>query len=376
VKVFEHGQSYKEIMPNIKRILMYSVSFIFIYYAYYACAKRNEDFSKVVFLNKDQASIPAIKLHGQPVMEIDSFYEGHLSVIEPYLIIKSKKQVGTYHVFDFKNLFYLKSFGSIGQGPGELQTSSTLIKSTEFLRPNCVWVYDVNSRQVKLFSLLNLFYDRRENLVIETRQIPDFAPPISNLFIDDSSFRGSLRDGNSRFFIYNFKNTRFQTIPYPDSVDSEVSFSSKGLMYHSTMIEHKGKFVNALWSFNVLEIYDKNFCKLVKIVGKQKHNLMKNMFNDEGHLNTSGNRYYIDLFVNDDFIFATQHNVKWNQLFQSDYSSKVLVFNWQGELQYQFELDHPIYSLAYDGHNGRILASVPYGDRSYYEYNTGKLRIH
>jgi capsule polysaccharide export protein KpsE/RkpR len=78
VKVFEHGQSYKEIMPNIKRILMYSVSFIFIYYAYYACAKRNEDFSMVVFLNKDQASIPAIKLHGQPVMEIDSFYEGHL----------------------------------------------------------------------------------------------------------------------------------------------------------------------------------------------------------------------------------------------------------------------------------------------------------
>ena len=103
---------------------------------------------------------------------------------------------------------------------------------------------------------------------------------------------------------------------------------------------------------------------------------MKNMFNDEGQLNTTENRYYIDLFVNDDFIFATQHNVKWNQLFQSDYSSKVLVFNWQGELQYQFELDHPIYSLAYDGHNGRILASVPYGDRSYYEYNTGKLKTH
>jgi len=307
-------------------------------------------------------------------MELDTFYNGELQSRGSYLFVIAPKKQGTFHVFDLKDLFYLGSFGSIGKGPSELASSPRLINTTKLVHNNGIWVYDANSQRIKLFSLDNIFNGRTDNFVIKEQRVPDIFGIITNLFITDSAIQGSSHSSEGRFFIYPLNGSQTKLIPFPDSLSKDLSNRSKGLMFYSTMIEHSAKYVNVLWNFNVIEIYNQDFRLETKIIGSENNSITHRIITEDQHINFNEKRYYISAHLCDSLIFAIRHDVLWNQLFQTDYSSKILVFNWEGVLKYRFKFDHPITSLVYDPFNGRILASSYYGERSYFIYYTGKLK--
>jgi len=114
----------------------------------------SDKFDKYNYINYKKLKRPdkKIKLHSTVVInEHDINRIGNLAIINNYLLLIDYKADKLIKIFDLKSYKLLKSFGRLGQGPGEFIGASDIIPSQK--DKNIFWIYDISTQKLKKYNI-------------------------------------------------------------------------------------------------------------------------------------------------------------------------------------------------------------------------------
>ena len=211
--------------------------------------------------NTDEYNAPVFKETVEVALEVlnddISFTYGAIDCIDTLLIISNKTTLNknTFHIFSANSGKYIKSFGSVGRGPGE-----TFFTAPDFsidYNSRIVYVYDTNLRKLIEYSF-NKIVEGDSHFWSETTM-----PASEKNHILTTKFY-SLNNGiflwsNNRFAIGNTSTVLSVYNEYPELDEPEeykkVEHSYFRHLSHMSTSPDKSKFVNATYSGCILETF-------------------------------------------------------------------------------------------------------------------------
>ena len=277
-----------------------------------------------------------------------------------FIVIGTKHDNKFLHIFDKETLVHTKSFGTFGQGPGELigapkirvnEDNSVLYLFQHYSGMNDYWVYDVehllhdNAVLPARKAKIELFRD-------EEAQYPGYANDFlawkdKRLFAGSRMHRLEVQDtlGNT-LYLYD----KYPTVILSDTTAFQSTYSHSSLALKPDM----SRFVIASRVGCIMEIFTIDTSgKIVKEIEKRFHppifavnRRMVELSNGKTIIGIT------DLSVTDELIYAV-YNGNAYTLEAGDFSKKIAVFDWSGNPKLIYILDWKIYDFLVDTQRSR-----------------------
>lgn len=256
------------------------------------------------------------------------------------------------HIIDHKTWDYKISKGVIGFGPGEISDSWILDKGS---KKESFWVYSVTEKRFSEFNI-NDTVSLSHNQI---KQEDEFYMAIAMAWASDSTVMCRLANDKNQFVEYHINGTRVGG--YGLWGDFLVRKDMNDFMMGDL---HQGKFkgnqqkkiyVSAGIFRDRLEILNKNSGKIIMVDGPENF-IPKFKIIDRNVIVDYDEPYaYRDVYISDDHIYGLYcgRNVKQLREGNED-STEIFVFDLEGNIQYEYKLDHSIRRLAVDEASKRI----------------------
>jgi hypothetical protein len=273
--------------------------------------------------------------------------ENYLYIMNNYLIISSPKNVeNVIHLFNKKDFQYIMSFGSIGQGPGEIANMGAIgINEAERL----FYVSDHGKQKIVSYSLdsvlINTSYMPEEKMKMNENYFPSRYKYINDTLcvglviepIGNSDFKQSLAKWNM-----NTGEIKLMKYEHPDIRKKRINFA---------VSMKKNIYVESHYYIDLLTI-----CNLD---GDLKYNIYGDRIKNK---QTNKTLYYNDIeFCNDKIIASYSGGdtfTKDENGIKSNYPSKFLIFDIKGNYIKTLEVGYSIVDFCYDKDNNRIIMSL------------------
>jgi hypothetical protein len=291
---------------------------------------------------KVQEKIKEITIEDVLIGRINSLY-----MMDDYLVISNPQYMeGVIHLFNKKDFQYITSFGSIGQGPGEIANMGAIgINEAERL----FYVSDHGKQNIVTYSLdsvlTNTFY-----MPVEKMKMNENYFPSNYKYINDTLCVGLIIEpvGNSDFkqsvAKWNMNTGEIKPMKYehPDTEKKRINFA---------VSMEKNIYVESHYYVDLLTICD--------LDGNLKYNIYGDGIKSE---RTNKTLYYNKVEFCKDKIIASYSGgdtfSKDQNGIKSNYPSKFFIFDINGNYIKTLETGYSIVDFCYDEDNNRIIMSL------------------
>jgi hypothetical protein len=312
-----------------------------------------------------------IELKGEPILTEDYNHHHKIFVIDKYLMTLVNSGKYQYHVFDKRTHNYLGPIGLRGQGPNEWEIPQTTLGQFEKTNDAIMfWNFDYLRGNFNKINLTKTLATKSIDPVIEkTIRINMREFPYFQLFQGKESDKiyatGWIYEANRvRLKSYNptdhsiRKSALFPRINNSNHLPSEVMNS----LYGGSFGKHpnQDKFVQAMFTFNRIDIFDENLNVINSIVDGEN---WRDGYFDGKEMDITRDYLsplvdgYNGLAVSENFIFALEAKENIGTEEEKENESFIRVFNWDGKPLAYFEIPHDLSSIDIDESNGYLYAT-------------------
>lgn len=251
------------------------------------------------------------------------------------------------HVIETRNNTYLKSFGTIGFGPGEISDASSI----EFgSNDSSFYIYSSIDKKISEFSFSNTDLAKHQ-----VKQKGDFFKAYSVLRSGDSTFLGLTVDSPSR--LVEFSASGDSLAGYGDlenfSERTDLDYFNLSQMNMGWFASNTSRthFVIANLFSNKIEIFDRDKLTFDRFYLSPKEYMKFDLIAESSgysvHWDLSSPYHFRDVVVTEDRIFALYGGISEAKIqTESDIAKTVYVFSFAGEIIAKYSLDRSVKSIA------------------------------
>lgn len=324
----------KTYLAKLKSFVLFSVVII-------GCSLKSND-------NDQKTTISS-----QVILQIKESCISDLSIIDKYLVVVENCEESLYHVYDSKGFDKLGQFGRLGKGPNEF----AFPKFTSQFEWNedslFAWVQDLN--HLYKLNLTNSLFS--EEILISERLAHSFNLVNEINLLSDSILVGNDNELDAPFFVYNHRSaSTFVSDPLFEISNSPTLPLQKRRVLFNNIVRVKpdrSRFVLAMDLFKRIDVFDSDLNHLYIVDYKLPY---QDISNTERRMNDNTIRYYVDLDLTDNFIYALNWEMTFRDyLDQNDISTTLEVYNWDGGLVIRYNFGERIVAVAIDEKNNQII---------------------
>lgn len=351
-------------MKNSYKYLIWGLLFSFVVFS--GSTTNNSNLIKV-----SKKNFPKIvKIKGEEILTNDYNHHHHIFIINDYLLTLVNSGDFQYHVFDKKSQKYLGPVGIRGEGPNEWEIPQTTLGQFENTKDGVmIWNFDFLRGNFNKINLTKTIASKSAKPIIQnTTRINMREFPFFQLFqgkngrIYASSWIYEVNRVRLKSFNPTDKTIKrselFPKIKNTNHLPSEVLNS----LYGGSFDKHpsQDKFVQAMFMFNRIDIFDENLNVTKSIVDGLN---WQDGFYDGKEIDPTKNflRPRIDGFdglaVGENFIFAVEADKFIENQKAYENKSFIRVYNWEGKPLAYLEVDNSLSSIDVDEANGFIYAT-------------------
>jgi len=351
-------------MINLNRYLIWS---LFVSFAFLTGSTVNtSDLIKVT--KKDFPKI--VKIKGEEILTNDYNHHHHIFVIGDYLLTLVNSGDFHYHVFDKKSQKYLGPVGIRGEGPNEWEIPQTTLGQFEKTKDGIkICNFDFLRGNFNKINLTKTLGSKSAKPIIEnTTRINMREFPFFQLF---QGSNGRIYANSSIFEVNRVrlksfnpsdksikKSELFPKIKNSNHLPSEILNS----LYGASFDKHpsKDKFVQAMFMFNRIDIFDENLNVTKSIVDGLN---WQDGFYDGKEIDPTKDFLspkvdgFDGLAAGENFIFAVEAKKYIANQKPKENETFIRVYNWDGKPLAYLEIAHDLSSIDVDETNGVIYAT-------------------
>jgi hypothetical protein len=313
----------------------------------FACSKKHTE-QEIIQLESEKIYFEELKMP----MKI-RFKQGKLLVSENSRISPGLPLI---HVLDTDNMSYMFSQGKTGFGPGEISNASDFDLGSN---DSTFWVYSSMEKRISEFSL----FEQSDLAMHQIKQPVNFFKAYSCLFLTDSTFLGTFVDSPHRLVEFGL------TSDFEKGYGSLENFTERTDLDYFNLSQinsgwfnsnpEKSVFAIASIYYDKIDVFDTRTKEFKTIYGSDPE-----VFEFELHQEASGSTViwawdapyqYRDLEITEDRIYALYGGISEPEIQKTSEVAKTLrVYDLDGNLLEQYELDRSLRSIALDKINKKI----------------------
>lgn len=259
------------------------------------------------------------------------------------------------HVFDIRANSYLKSFGTIGFGPGEISDASSI----EFADSDSTFfIYSAIDKKISEFSFSQTDLARNQ-----IKQKGDFFKAYSVVRFEDSTFLGMTVDSPSRLVKFSFTGDSITGYGHLENFSerTDLNYFNLSQMNMGWLASNSSKthFVIANLFSNKIEVFDRNLLTVERFYLSPKEFMNFDLIEEPSgysvHWDLNSPYHFRDVVVTDNEIIALYGGISESKIqSDSDIAKTIYIFSFEGEIIAKYSLDRSIKSLAVNNELSKI----------------------
>lgn len=332
--------------------------FLFLWFLISSCSTKVETIQSDYYEIKTftENDIPeTISLTGKKLDFPQLINPRHIFWEGDYLIVAERGNDTLMHVIDIKENKYIKRIGQNGLGPGEITMVHRFQKDKE---KGNFWAYDVEQKRFAKYNI----YSNSILSEIQFKQTEELFLAVEMVWSSDSTWMTIRADKEEKFVEFNLKGEIINTFG-----SWEGMLEAKDLPYSVVSSIHQGtlavdpdrkRFVIAGIQRDYVEILNKETGEIISIRGPVQ-------FVPEFEVIYVGGYPFPQLQKDIPFFFTVcipgRENIYTGYFGKSmeiinegTIDTRVLVFDYQGDIISCFNLDYPLLSFTVDEENRKI----------------------
>lgn len=311
-----------------------------------------------------------ITLKGEPILENDFNHHHRIFVIDTLLLTMVNSGDNHYHVFHKNKLNYLGSVGVRGEGPNEWEIPQTTVGQFEINTEGIkLWYFDFLRGNYSLMNLTKTLTSGSPYPIVERKlRINMKVFPYYQLFMGNNNriYAGGWIYEQNRVRLKSYdlntkeisKSTLFPTIKNTKKIPTETmnSLYGGGFDKHPTL----NKFVQAMYMFNRIDIFDENLNVIKSIVDGEN---WKDNYYDGLQIDPTKEFFngrvdgYNTVATSENFIFSVEADKNINLEIKKENESFIRVYDWNGTPKAYLTINHDLTSIDIDEKNGMLYAT-------------------
>lgn len=300
---------------------------------------------------------------------------GDIKKIGSYIFLLDKSSQPPLHIIN-SNMQYIKGVGTMGRGPGEFLTPTSLHKSPNDTRGNNeLCIYDGSLLRFTCFSesqLLNNDLSKPEQIYSINSK---FGIPLHLSLLNDSLLISTgVFTSNKRIVYHNLDSGLSEEIAGELPLKSQIPISALQHAYqsHISVKPDQSAYVLATRHADQLEIFRGNGELYKKIIGEKwfSPKFEVEWVNDTPVMVSGGDlRFgYIDIAVTNEMIFAL-YSGRLREDGNANFGNYILCYDWLGNLKKIFTMDEYLFSIEINEVEGVIYGLEHYPNLSFNTYD-------
>ncbi|WP_339904372.1 BF3164 family lipoprotein [uncultured Cyclobacterium sp.] len=314
--------------------------------------EENKNEKIVIFDEKDLP--PAIALKGKKYNFTEFLDPKRILCVGDFLVVSEKSNGDLLHILDMKSEKHIRSTGKNGFGPGEATMAWTLERGAE---NGSFWTYDLEQKIASMYAI----NDTSKLAQKQLRLGEIFYYIMEMTWASDTSIMASMVDGNDKYFEISLQGDTLATYGTWDSMidRKDIPFNVISSIHQGSIkaSPDKSKFIIAGRLRDYIDVLDKSSGKILSIRGPINEIPEFEVDYSQGYPMASiisSRRIYFGSYAGKSLIYALYVGKDYKQISNPDKLNKVFVFDYQGNIQNNYELDYQLSEFTVDEDNGII----------------------
>jgi hypothetical protein len=345
----------------------YNICFVLVFFFNFNLIESNAQ----ILVKVSKSDFPKkVTLEGQEILTQDYNHHHKIFVVDTLLVTMVNSGKNHYHVYHKNKLTYLGPIGVRGEGPNEWEIPQTTVgqfeKTDEGIK---LWYFDFLRGNYSLMNLTKTLKSGSAYPIVDRRLRIDMKIfPYYQLFMGENSkiyANGWIYEQNRvRIKSYDLerkvisKSGLFPAIKNNSRLPAETMNS----LYGGSFDKHpsQDKFVQAMFMFNRIDIFDENL-KVIKTIVDGEN--WKDNFYDGLEIDPTKDFFeeridgYNGLTLSENLIFALEMKRNVNSEINKENESFIRVYDWEGRPKAYLTVKHDLSSIDIDEKEGKLYAT-------------------
>lgn len=311
-----------------------------------------------------------ITLQGEKILTQDYHHHHKIFVIDTLLLTMVNSGDNHYHVYHKNTLNYLGPIGVRGEGPDQWEIPQTTVgqfeKSNDGIK---LWYFDFLRGNYSLMNLTKTLNSNSPYPIVERKlRINMKIFPYYQLFMG----------GNNKIYangwIYEQNRVRIKSFDLERKVisksglfpiiknNSRLPAETMNSLYGGSFDKHptKDKFVQSMFMFNRIDIFDENL-KVIKTIVDGEN--WKDNYYDALDIDPTKEFFegridgFDGLALSENFLFALEADRNINSEINKENESFIRVYDWEGRPKAYLTVKHDLSSIDIDEKEGELYAT-------------------
>ena len=311
-----------------------------------------------------------ITIEGEPILTYDYHHHFKIHLLDTLLLTTVNGGKNHYHVYHKDKLTYLGAVGVRGDGPDEWDIPSTTVGQFELTKEGIgLWNFNYLRGTFTLINLTKTLESGSPKPILNRRlRINTKVFPYYQLYMGDNNkiFASGwiFEENRSRLKFFDLESNQigktalFPTIRNSGNFPPEIMNS----LYTASFGKHptEDKFVQALFVYNRIDIFDGNLKVLKSIVDGEN---WKNDYYDGKEIDITINfisprmNGFNGLALSNNFIFALEGKKNEGTDEEIENESFIRVYDWEGRPKAYLNVNHDLTGIAFDEKSGNLYAT-------------------
>ncbi|MDW3194348.1 MAG: BF3164 family lipoprotein [Cytophagales bacterium] len=329
---------------------------------FYGCSLKKFDNSIPGYNSVFMKEKPNITLEGIPIGPSDYFRDpdGIAVIQDTILLVTDGKTEDAIHFVNIRTQELIKTYGKIGEGPGELATH--VVPMYLESQSNVIELLEPAKKRLATYSIDSLLNGSDSYFPSFAVGPPEIGSPLGMTRIDEENFVINANFPCSRLLKWNSSSDQLDCSPGVIPLDDIDLGQKSNLTYEVMAVRPDQKLIaTAMYKYNRIDIYNLELQHQFAIVGDQN----SNPFDYCKIINGKTNCEYQKMEkFSSAAIYASQDHIYVSRLVplsrnpQNIYDHEVvlLVFDWEGNSVGRMSLGRFVFSFTVDEKNKKLYA--------------------
>ncbi|WP_075352213.1 BF3164 family lipoprotein [Algoriphagus marinus] len=311
-----------------------------------------------------------ITLQSEKILTEDYNHHHRIFVIDTLLLTMVNSGTNHYHVYHKNTLNYLGPIGVRGEGPDQWEIPQTTVGQFEKANDGIkLWYFDFLRGNYSLMNLTKTLNSKSPYPIVERKlRVNMKIFPYFQLFMGNNNriYANSWIYEQNRGRIKSFdleSNKIYKSGLFPVIKNSErLPAETINSLYGASFYKHpkQDKFVQAMYMFNRIDIFDENLNVIKTIVDGEN---WKDNYYDAIDIDPTKEFFegrtdgFNSLALSENFIYALEADRNVNSEINKENECFIRVYDWDGRPKAYLTVKHDLSSIAIDESNGKLYAT-------------------